>query len=183
MGGKGDPERLREAAALGGEMGDVRSPIRSNSVVAHKVTEFREQPTWNYYSQVSIASPHARVADRQDVSQYAALGSMRHEAVDPAPGSAALSFDRPDGGSFAGESRKGESKQWGPWSLTQRELDVIQLLAEGATNCEMSERLFISPKTTKNHLAAIFQKLDVTNRTQALVRAVVMGLVSIDGDR
>jgi DNA-binding NarL/FixJ family response regulator len=68
----------------------------------------------------------------------------------------------------------------GPWSLTQRELDVLQLLAEGATNSEISARLFISPKTTKNHLAAIFQKLDVTNRTHALVRAVVMGLVTIE---
>jgi DNA-binding CsgD family transcriptional regulator len=73
-----------------------------------------------------------------------------------------------------------DGKQYGPWSLTQRELDVLQLLAEGATNSEISERLFISPKTTKNHLAAIFQKLDVTNRTHALVRAVVMGLVTIE---
>jgi DNA-binding CsgD family transcriptional regulator len=76
--------------------------------------------------------------------------------------------------------RPGEAKQRGPFSLTQRELEVLQLLAEGSTNGEMSARLFISPKTTKNHLAAIFQKLDVTNRTQALVRAVVMGLVTID---
>ena len=68
----------------------------------------------------------------------------------------------------------------GPWSLTQRELEVLQLLAEGATNGEISQRLYISPKTTKNHLAAIFQKLDVTNRTHALVRAVVMGLVTIE---
>ena len=71
-------------------------------------------------------------------------------------------------------------RQWGPWSLTQRELEVLQLLAEGATNGEISQRLYISPKTTKNHLAAIFQKLDVTNRTHALVRAVVMGLVAIE---
>jgi DNA-binding NarL/FixJ family response regulator len=82
--------------------------------------------------------------------------------------------------SNVGTRRKCEKVQWGPWSLTQRELEVIQLLAEGTTNSEISTRLFISPKTTKNHLAAIFQKLDVTNRTQALVRAVSMGLVSID---
>ena len=73
-----------------------------------------------------------------------------------------------------------DERQWGPWSLTQRELEVLQLLAEGATNGEISQRLYISPKTTKNHLAAIFQKLDVTNRTHALVRAVIMGLVTIE---
>jgi DNA-binding CsgD family transcriptional regulator len=77
-------------------------------------------------------------------------------------------------------ARQGDERQWGPWSLTQRELEVLQLLAEGATNGEISQRLYISPKTTKNHLAAIFQKLDVTNRTHALVRAVVMGLVTIE---
>ena len=76
--------------------------------------------------------------------------------------------------------RRDEDRQWGPWSLTHRELEVLQLLAEGATNGEISQRLYISPKTTKNHLAAIFQKLDVTNRTHALVRAVVMGLVTIE---
>ena len=75
-------------------------------------------------------------------------------------------------------TRSREDRQWGPWSLTQRELEVLQLLAEGATNGEISQRLYISPKTTKNHLAAIFQKLDVTNRTHALVRAVVMWLVT-----
>jgi DNA-binding CsgD family transcriptional regulator len=77
-------------------------------------------------------------------------------------------------------SFRGSVREWGPWSLTQRELEVLQLLAEGATNGEISQRLFISPKTAKNHLAAIFQKLDVTNRTHALVRAVVMGLVNIE---
>ena len=46
---------------------------------------------------------------------------------------------------------------------------MLQLLAEGSTNGEISQRLYISPKTTKNHLAAIFQKLDVTNRTHARV--------------
>jgi DNA-binding NarL/FixJ family response regulator len=80
----------------------------------------------------------------------------------------------------AAARRVDDDRQWGPWSLTQRELEVLQLLAEGATNSEISQRLYISPKTTKNHLAAIFQKLDVTNRTHALVRAVVMGLVTIE---
>ena len=77
-------------------------------------------------------------------------------------------------------SARNDMREWGPWSLTQRELEVLQLLTEGATNGEISQRLYISPKTTKNHLAAIFQKLDVTNRTHALVRAVVMGLVTIE---
>jgi len=66
-----------------------------------------------------------------------------------------------------------------PPELTQRELEVVQLLRGGATNFEISQRLLISPKTTKNHLASIYQKLGATNRTQALSLAVAMGLVDI----
>jgi DNA-binding CsgD family transcriptional regulator len=80
----------------------------------------------------------------------------------------------------AASLRDDDDRQRGPWSLTQRELEVLQLLAEGSTNSEISQRLYISPKATRNHLAAIFQKLDVTNRTHALARAVVMGLVTIE---
>ena len=161
-------------------MGEAGAAIRWNSVVGEGMTDFREQPTWTYYSQVSIASPYSRLSEREDVSVYAVSGSKSRQALQPA-GIAGAGFGAPAYSSEPSEeSLREDNKQWGPWSLTQRELDVIQLLAEGATNSEMSERLFISPKTTKNHLAAIFQKLDVTNRTQALVRAVVMGLVSIE---
>ena len=71
-------------------------------------------------------------------------------------------------------------QEWGPWSLTQRELESCSCWLRAPPTARSQQRLFISPKTTKNHLAAIFQKLDVTNRTHALVRAVVMGLVTIE---
>jgi len=162
-------------------MGEAGAAIRWNSVVCEGMTDFREQPTWTYYSQVSIASPYSRLSEREDVSVYAVSDSQSRQALQPASIAGSTSFGAPAYSSESSEETfREDNRQWGPWSLTQRELDVIQLLAEGATNSEMSERLFISPKTTKNHLAAIFQKLDVTNRTQALVRAVVMGLVSIE---
>jgi DNA-binding NarL/FixJ family response regulator len=52
-------------------------------------------------------------------------------------------------------------------SLTQRETDILALLAEGKSNRDISRALFLSEKTVKAHLAAIFRKLGVTNRTQA----------------
>ena len=131
-------------------------------------------PAWTFYTQVSVSGPsvcttvhrgESMRGARADADEGRSRGRRRRGL--PGPGSA-----RP--------RRHGEERQWGPWSLTQRELEVLQLLAEGATNGEISQRLYISPKTTKNHLAAIFQKLDVTNRTHALVRAVVMGLVTIE---
>jgi DNA-binding NarL/FixJ family response regulator len=60
--------------------------------------------------------------------------------------------------------------------LTRREADVLQLLSGGASNREISRHLFLSEKTVKAHLAAVFRKLGVTNRTQAAMAAVGMGL-------
>jgi DNA-binding NarL/FixJ family response regulator len=62
------------------------------------------------------------------------------------------------------------------FSLTQRENDILALLAEGKSNREIAQSLFLSEKTVKAHLAAIFRKLGVTNRTQAAMAAVHMGV-------
>ncbi|MEW6059193.1 MAG: response regulator transcription factor [Actinomycetota bacterium] len=61
-------------------------------------------------------------------------------------------------------------------SLTQRETDILALLSEGRSNRDISRALFLSEKTVKAHLAAIFRKLGVSNRTQAAMAAVSMGL-------
>lgn len=61
-------------------------------------------------------------------------------------------------------------------SLTQRETDILALLSEGRSNRDISRALFLSEKTVKAHLAAIFRKLGVTNRTQAAMAAVAMGI-------
>jgi DNA-binding NarL/FixJ family response regulator len=62
--------------------------------------------------------------------------------------------------------------------LTKRESDVLRLLSGGASNREISRHLFLSEKTVKAHLAAVFRKLGVTNRTQAAMAAVAMGMSS-----
>lgn len=61
-------------------------------------------------------------------------------------------------------------------NLTQRETDILALLAEGKSNRDISRALFLSEKTVKAHLAAIFRKLGVSNRTQAAMAAVSMGI-------
>jgi len=61
-------------------------------------------------------------------------------------------------------------------SLTQRETDILALLSEGRSNRDISRALYLSEKTVKAHLAAIFRKLGVTNRTQAAMAAVAMGI-------
>jgi LuxR family maltose regulon positive regulatory protein len=61
--------------------------------------------------------------------------------------------------------------------LTEREMDVLRLLAEGLTNPQISQRLIISAGTVKAHTAAIFRKLDVATRTQAVTVARRVGLL------
>jgi DNA-binding NarL/FixJ family response regulator len=63
--------------------------------------------------------------------------------------------------------------------VTSREEEVLQLIADGCSTGEVAEQLFISQKTVKNHLASIYQKLDARDRTQAVLRAVRMGIVSL----
>ena len=135
--------------------------------------EAGNRPEWMFYTQVSVSGPSVSTTVHRSESLRGARASLTR---DEAPSGTHDDYQDPD----VSPQRREDDRQWGPWSLTQRELEVLQLLAEGATNGEISQRLYISPKTTKNHLAAIFQKLDVTNRTHALVRAVVMGLVTIE---
>ena len=63
--------------------------------------------------------------------------------------------------------------------VTKREEEVLQLIADGCSTAEVAERLYISQKTVKNHLASIYQKLDARDRTQAVLRAVRMGIVRL----
>jgi DNA-binding NarL/FixJ family response regulator len=64
--------------------------------------------------------------------------------------------------------------------LSDRELEVLKLIAEGLSNAEISRRLFISEKTTKNHVSNILGKLHLADRTQAAVYAWRQGVVRRD---
>jgi DNA-binding NarL/FixJ family response regulator len=64
--------------------------------------------------------------------------------------------------------------------VTKREEEVLQLIADGCSTSEVAEQMYISQKTVKNHLASIYQKLDARDRTQAVLRAVRMGIVSLE---
>jgi DNA-binding NarL/FixJ family response regulator len=61
--------------------------------------------------------------------------------------------------------------------LSEREREVLRLVAEGKENNEIAERLFISPQTVKNHISNILAKLQMENRIQAAVYAVRQGIV------
>jgi DNA-binding NarL/FixJ family response regulator len=65
-------------------------------------------------------------------------------------------------------------------SLSSREAEVLQMFADGCSTVEVGERLYISAKTVKNHLASIYEKLDARDRTQAVLTAVRMGIIRLN---
>lgn len=64
-----------------------------------------------------------------------------------------------------------------PEALSDREIEVLGLLAQGLTNRQIADRLFLAEGTIKNYVSIILQKLDVQDRTQAVLRAQELGLV------
>lgn len=64
--------------------------------------------------------------------------------------------------------------------LTERELEVLQLIVDGKSNKEIARTLYISEKTVKNHVTNLLKKLDVSDRTQAAVYAIRTGLAVIN---
>jgi len=66
-------------------------------------------------------------------------------------------------------------------SLSDRELEVLRLLAMGLSNADISRRLYLSEGTIRNYMSGIFSKLNVSDRTQAVVIALREGLVNLNG--
>jgi DNA-binding NarL/FixJ family response regulator len=87
----------------------------------------------------------------------------------------------PRGSAPAAASQPGQRSGQRPADLTARELEILQLVAEGLSNSEMARRLWVTEQTVKFHLSNIYRKLDVSNRTQASRWAQVNGLLSSTG--
>jgi DNA-binding NarL/FixJ family response regulator len=125
---------------------------------------------------VGSAADRARVRAQMNgsmtvVGEYATLAAARAAAIAVdavlVAGSAQRA-DEEDGGSFVVEE-----------ALTPREVQVLELLAEGLPNKAIAERLGISDQTVKFHVSSISGKLGAANRTDAVRRAVRRGLIAL----
>lgn len=76
-----------------------------------------------------------------------------------------------------GVAKDGNPKAQAALGISEREIEVLQLLADGQSNKEIARTLGVSPNTVKTHIARLFEKLDVQRRTQAAMRARELGLV------
>ena len=95
------------------------------------------------------------------------VAAARHAAVSP------LSFTAND---LAGAMRRRLSPS-GP-KLSDREKDVLKLLADGLGVAQISKKLYISESTTKTHISKLYEKLGAANRAQALMTALRLGLIT-----
>jgi DNA-binding NarL/FixJ family response regulator len=76
------------------------------------------------------------------------------------------------------EERVAASEETVSEPLTDRETEILRLLAQGQTNPQIARELVVSPGTIKNHVRHIIAKLGVSDRTQAAVRAMELGLLT-----
>lgn len=76
------------------------------------------------------------------------------------------------------QRRPTEKPQAALVTLTRREIEVLQLLAEGLSNKAIAEKLTVSPLTVRTHLASVYRKFGVRNRTSAAVKAVLLCIVN-----
>ena len=117
---------------------------------------------------LSVGSPEVAVdTARRARTELEALGALRDAAAAAAlmrslAQSAWCSWPR---------LAKGRAGPRATDLLTRRETEVLRLLAEGLTNRQIAERLFISPKTAEHHVGRVYSKLDVSTRAQAAAYA------------
>jgi NarL family two-component system response regulator LiaR len=76
------------------------------------------------------------------------------------------------------ESFRADTTRIAALGITPRELEVLQLIAEGLSNKEMAERMFVSENTVKTHASRVFDKLGASRRTQAVQYAKRQGLIA-----
>jgi LuxR family maltose regulon positive regulatory protein len=120
---------------------------------------------------VIAASAHGRLVVSQAVRDYASFLLAACRPQDGAAGSPAV----PQDATWSPRSLAEASPLLDP--LTAREVDVLRLLAEGASNAAIAEALVVTVGTVKKHVSNVSRKLDVRNRTQAVARAHALRLI------
>ena len=125
-------------------------------------------------------------AIRSGASGYLMKDRPRQELIDAIKGTAAgdAYIDPSVAGKVLSSVASGSSKKEfdQSYNFSEREQEILTLLAEGLSNAEISQRLWLSEGTVRNYTSTLFAKLGVSDRTQAVILAMRQGLVSFDGD-
>jgi LuxR family maltose regulon positive regulatory protein len=123
----------------------------------------------------SLRGPATRLLGASVLETYAPFLERRLERfeADPAAPDSVLRALQPLSPNLEAPQRRG-----GPSELTKRELEVLELLAQGLSNREIAQRCSVSPRTVDTHVERVLSKLEVTSRTRAVATALRLGLVN-----
>jgi DNA-binding NarL/FixJ family response regulator len=161
---------------------DLKMPVLSGDVVARQV---REQCPHTRILILSGAEPDEAVLDLIEIVNGYVLKDIGPDELARAIRAVA------DGGQYISAAvtrtlleriAAQAGKPAGlPTPLSPREMDVLRLMATAATYREIGQKLFISEETVRSHVKSILAKLDQPNRTQAVVAALKIGLITLTG--
>jgi LuxR family maltose regulon positive regulatory protein len=172
-------ERLLKAAEEGGRMGSV-SEILVLQALAHEAQGDSPAALVPLERALSLAEPEGYV--RIFVDEGLPMARLLYEALSQGVESDYIrrllaAFPVAESEQTASSPMRG-SKSELVEPLSERELEVLQLIAEGLTNQEVATRLYLSLHTVKVHARNIFTKLAVKNRAQAVARGRALGILS-----
>jgi LuxR family maltose regulon positive regulatory protein len=170
-------ERLLKAAEEGGRMGSVIEILILQALAYHAQGDLSAALLPLQHA-LALAEPQGYV--RMFLDEGSCMMQLLRESV-----ARQIMPDYADKllATFESEQRKSEDKPDLPSAnlfidpLSQRELKVLQLIAQGLSNREIGERLFLALDTIKGHNRKIFDKLQVQSRTEAIARARELGLL------
>lgn len=162
--------QARAAVAAGQDLAEVLQPWLQQALCERQLEQAAELG-------FALAEAHL-VGGRQRKAQAALFDALAQARRFGGPGTQAYwhSF-RPEIARWAGKVEEGEGEAVDVSPLSRRECSVLGMIAEGLANQEIAERLHISLHTVKSHAQRINNKLGVSRRTQAIVRAKALGLV------
>jgi LuxR family maltose regulon positive regulatory protein len=170
-------ERLLKAAEEGGRMGSEIEILVLQSL-AHEVQDDTSSALVSLERALTLAEPegYVRIFVDEGMPMAHLLSAAAVHGIMPDYTGKLLAV-------FEAEQQKSEDKSFRPPAqpliepLSQRELEVLQLIAQGLSNREISERLFLALGTVKGHNRRIFGKLEVQRRTEAVARGRELGLL------
>ena len=161
---------MTAAAALAAEHGAVAEPYRLE-LTGHFEAAAAMWATLSAPYEQALALVDAGTAD----STRAGLDLLDRLGADQV--AAKVRQDLRRRGATVIPSRRREATRANPAGLTARQVEILGLLADGSTNAEIAERLYISAKTVDHHVSAILSKLQVASRRDAVRRGSELGLV------